>query len=84
MPAANGCGRVVGKWRWFTNSTHEFRADGSMNGSPTSHWTCVDAARGVIVVSWASGKYVDTLVLSADGRSLEGKNQYGHRVWGKR
>lgn len=31
-PAANpagGCGQVVGKWKWFTNTTHEFRADGS-------------------------------------------------------
>lgn len=85
-PVATGdaCRQVLGHWKWFTGSTHEFRGDGTINGNTKNRWFCADAARRTITVVWNNGQWVDTLVLDSSGRALEGKNQRGDRVWGRR
>lgn len=82
--ATDACSQVLGQWKWFTGNMTEFRADGTMAGNVKHRWRCADAGRRIISIVWNNGQWVDTLVLSSDGRSLEGKNQQGSRVWGKR
>ena len=78
------CSQVLGAWKWFTGSTVILNADGTLNKDHTHSWTCKDPARRIVVLNWSNGRWIDTLTLSADGKSLEGKNQIGNRVWGKR
>jgi hypothetical protein len=79
----NRCSGIVGRWHWFTGNTAEFHPNGKVPGTGNS-WQCVDPKAGVVRIVWNNGKWVDTLNLSADGKRLEGKNQRGDRVWGKR
>jgi hypothetical protein len=66
----------VGRWNWFNGNTQHFKADGTVNG-PGHTWS---GSGRQVVVRWGD-KWVDTLTLSEDGQRMEGKNQYGHRVW---
>lgn len=75
------CNAIVGKWQWFTGSTAEFGPDGAIPGQG-NRWEC--SGNREYRIYWENGKYVDTLTLSADSLGLEGKNQYGRKVWGKR
>ncbi len=85
MNPGNGrCQKVIGNWKWFTGSTHDFRADGSINGNTKNRWTCTEAERPVVKIVWNDGQWVDTLEFDRNGRALEGKNQRGDRVWGWR
>ncbi len=78
------CNAAIGKWKWFTGGEVNIQPDGHLNGDPKSTWTCKDPASRTIEMSWNNGQYIDTLALSGDGLRLEGKNQYGHRVWGEK
>ncbi len=80
---AAACDAVVGSWKWFTGSTVVLDPGGTIGGNPKNVWTCEDADTRTFVLRWGS-RFVDTLVLSADGRRLEGKNQHGSRVTGER
>lgn len=75
---------IVGKWKWFTGSVAEFLPNGRVKGSSNSTWHCKDAASRTIIINWSNGKYIDTLTLSKNGMRLDGKNQFGHTVWGRR
>jgi len=75
---------ILGKWKWFTGSTPEFRADGTIGGNADNRWELTDAGTRLFTLSWGKGKWIDTLTLSPDGKRLDGKNQYGSAVWGKR
>ncbi|MBA3010884.1 MAG: hypothetical protein KJ658_00270 [Proteobacteria bacterium] len=77
-----GCNAIVGKWKWFTGSTVDFGFNGEMTGNG-NHWECLDNGRTFKIV-WNNGQWIDTLTLSPDGMRLEGKNQFGSRVWGQR
>jgi hypothetical protein len=54
----------------------------SSNGDP-GVWRVDDAAARRYIITWR-GNWLDTLTLSPDGQMLEGSNQGGTRVWGKR
>jgi tetratricopeptide (TPR) repeat protein len=80
--AANACASIVGDWSWGGVAHVVVDGSGSLfvrdnpTVSPTvavGHWTC-DATSRRYVMSWANGA-TDSLQLSADGRSLQGKNQ---------
>ncbi|MEQ8814050.1 MAG: SH3 domain-containing protein [Thalassobaculum sp.] len=82
-PDTAACDSVVGAWKWFTGSTVVLDPGGTIGGNPGNVWTCEDAETRTFVLRWGS-RFVDTLVLSADGQRLEGKNQHGSRVSGQR
>ncbi len=72
----SGSDPIVGCWHWFNNVQVAINSDGTMNAASfTAHWRLVDAARHVYEFSWPEA--VDTLALSADGRTISGGNQYG-------
>jgi hypothetical protein len=77
---------IAGAWSWFNNTVSTFNADGT--GRATNNFTCrwrvLDAAARRIEINWNNGQWVDTLTLSADGRSLAGTNQRNMRVTGTR
>lgn len=75
----------AGRWDWFNNGVVTLGFDGialAAHGE-VGTWNLLDAAQRTLVVRWRAG-WVDTLTLSADGAMLEGTNQQGARVWGKR
>lgn len=75
IPEAN----IVGDWHWFTGGTVRIQTDGAI-ASSTGNLGRWSRQGDVFVLRWRKGGYVDTLRLSADGRSLEGTNQHGARV----
>lgn len=82
-----GVSGVVGTWHWFTGETVTISPAytlTAMNGSDVSNegvWTVVSAADRTIKLTWKNG-YIDTLTLSADGKTLSGTNQDGTQVTG--
>ena len=80
--------RIVGQWTWFNGDVHEFFADGraktiaAARGTPGSG-TWKEIRRGNYEIKWGS-RWVDSLALSEDGTRLQGRNQEGARVWGKK
>ncbi len=69
--------KLPGCWSWSNGATIVINADGSAhNGSFAASWKTVDSRH--YTITWPS--FVDTLVLSADGRALEGKNNYNFPV----
>lgn len=77
------CGSVVGKWRWFNGNVATFSSDGTMGGNPIYIWHCNGNNPVRVTINW-NGKWIDKLTLSSNGNRLEGKNQYGTKVWGNR
>jgi len=65
------CESIVGKWAWFAGgevtaaSDGTFRQQSGANGT----WTCADAAKGIVTMKWSTG-FVNTMLISADGRGL--------------
>ena len=78
------CKLVAGTWRWFNGQTVHI-GDGvcHASGGNKGIWKCKDPD-GVIEIRWKKGGWIDTLRLSSDGKKLEGSNQTGNPVWGKR
>ena len=75
---------ITGQWKWFTEETKTFHADGSIAKDGT--WRCVNPG-GIprkYVIVWSEGKYVDTVVLGNDGNHLSGKNDEGVEVSAER
>lgn len=80
---ASGCDAVIGTWKWFTGKNHTFGPNGTSSTAQV-FWQCMDPQRRIIRINWNNGKWVDTVTISADGKRVEGRNQYGSRVWGVR
>ncbi|MCD6475320.1 MAG: DUF4214 domain-containing protein [Anaerolineaceae bacterium] len=77
------CSSVVGKWQWFDGNSATFSSDGTMGGNPIYFWRCNGINPVRVTVNW-NNKGIDKLTLSPDGNRLEGKNQYGTKIWGTR
>jgi WD40 repeat protein len=76
---------VVGTWKWFDGSQVTVAENGSFtqNGKRGGTWRAMDAGKREYQLRWSPPKKsVDELTLSADGKSLDGKNQFGQRVTG--
>lgn len=77
---------IASAWSCFDNTVSTFNADGT--GRATNNFTCrrhvLDAAARRIEIRWNNRQWVDTLVFSADDRSLSGANQRNMRVSGTR
>ena len=84
------CGEVEGDWDWLLGGTVRFEPDNSVTWSPggggsaafEGTWAC-DLADGAVVVEWQHG-FTDRLYVNADGSRLEGTNQEGVAVGGRR
>ena len=63
------------------------RPDGTMAHDTTDNsgtWKCTDPDEGTTTLSWGRGSWVDTLTLSVDGMRLQGTNNAGMSVSGRR
>lgn len=81
------CDAIVGKWAWFTGGNLYINPDGTISAKEygvLGKWECANPSRGVFTISWTYGGYVDTVTLSADGRSLSGTNQHNYKVTASR
>ena len=81
------CDMAVGSWDWFHGGITNIHANGTIDGvwtifSNTGTWECNDPAERKIILRWNVGGWIDYLVLSDDGRRLDGKNQHGTSVSG--
>lgn len=84
------CAGAAGSWKWFIGGRVELDARGGAVGYGRDNrennrgtWRCVNGSPRTIEIRWTKGGWRDTLVLSADGSKLEGRNQ-ASRVWGER
>lgn len=77
---------IVGSWRWFNGGVITFDAAGGIcdqNSRAAGGWV-YDSGRGVYVLNWYNGQFIDTLTMSADGQALRGHNQFGIAVSGSK
>jgi hypothetical protein len=87
--SGEGCSGIEGRWRWFNGIMVECFAEGRCEASNGfgGPWKCLDAS-GRHEIHWArpgqQNPYVDTLNLSSDAWELEGVNQSGQGVGGRR
>jgi hypothetical protein len=83
---------VVGEWIWNGNRDVIVDPDGTakQRGDGTAQWKLLHGNNTVerkYEFTWNKSNgniYIDTLILSGDGKRLEGRNQANKRVWAKR
>lgn len=79
---------IAGSWNWVSGQTLVVHADGAVEvyqGNTKindGRWEILDGNR--YRITHRNGGWVDTVILSADGRSLEGTNNRGDRLQGTR
>lgn len=84
------CQRVLGEWLWFNGGLTTFFADGTVTGEHrilpgnNGKWECADPAKRRFIVKWNQGGWINELTLSGDGKRLDGTNQEGSSVSGRR
>jgi hypothetical protein len=87
--ASTRCQGILGTWRWLSGAMVECFPDGRCvaNNGFSGPWKCIDPT-GRFEIHWARPgqqvPYVDTLTLAPDGWELEGVNQSGQGVGGRR
>jgi hypothetical protein len=70
---------LIGCWQWFNDALVVISSNGTMTAGPfTARWRLADSRKRVYTFTWPEP--VDTTLLSADGRTLSGANQYGFRM----
>jgi len=69
---------IVGEWSWTDGTRATLRLDGTADGDAPGTWLAIDAHARRYGVVW--GGRVEDVVLSADGRQLEGKDTTGQLV----
>jgi hypothetical protein len=86
-PAGNR--ELIGTWSWVAGQTLVIRENGSLevfDGSGArindGRWEVLDAGGRKYRFTHRVGGWVDTVVLSADGRSLDGTNNHGSTIHG--
>ena len=77
-----GCSALFGSWRWSGGAQVRCSSDGVCSNSHglSGRWSCIpDSSR--FQVRWTRGEqvdaFIDTFLISPDGRYLAGTNQYG-------
>jgi len=84
------CQRVLGEWLWFNGGLTTLFADGTVTGEhhilPGNNgiWECTDPAKRKFIIKWNQGGWINELTLSGDGKRLDGTNQEGSPVSGRR
>ncbi|TAN62572.1 hypothetical protein EPN18_04560 [bacterium] len=82
---------VAGTWNWVAGQTLVARENGSLDVFDASgnkindgRWELLDAVARRYRFTHRVGGWVDTVVLSSDGRSLDGTNNHGHGIHGSK
>ena len=81
-PASSG---ISGIWRWFDGETVWIYRNGTSRSSygNRGRWSKKrNGSKYIYTINWSNGQYIDTLVLRGD--TVDGHNQNGTHVWGKR
>ena len=79
----------MGDFNWQVNGRGNgvttVKSDGTCSNT-SSRMTCVwvlsDAATRTFTLNWNNRQFIDTLTLSADGKTLTGKNQVNATIRG--
>ena len=72
---------IVGTWSWFTGETVVIRPDSTFYSEKNKgRWEHTDQSSRRYTMRWDVGGWIDSLELSADGKSLTGQNQHGTSV----
>ncbi len=71
IPAAS-CDGIVGNWAWFAGGEVTIKSDGTFTqqSGNSGTWTCADASKGVVTLTWAKGGFVNKVILSKDQQVL--------------
>ncbi len=78
-----GAAGLVGAWNLSNNVPVLVFPNGTLTvGNLKGTWRAVDAARGTYSMAWPGP--VDSVTLSADGQTIQGKDQYGIDISGTR
>ena len=69
---AASCEAIVGKWTWFIGGEVTINPDGTFtqqsgNGGT---WTCTDASKGAVTLTWAKGGFVNKVILTEEQQVL--------------
>lgn len=79
---------MIGRWQWFVNGEevagNEFMPNGRIKDRPNSSWLLVDAKERRYQFVWAGRAFIDVLTLSPDGKTLQGRNNLGVTVVGRK
>lgn len=77
---------VIGDWTWQNNGPLKLEADHSISGSRQGTWqyTCTTDAGRNYEMHWKHKGWVDYVVLSTDGKMLDGKSNKGKHVTANR
>ncbi|MCC6967054.1 MAG: tetratricopeptide repeat protein [Nitrospira sp.] len=69
---AAGCDAVVGKWAWFVGGEVTISSDGTFTqqSGNSGTWTCADASKGAVTLTWAKGGFVNKVRLTEDQQAL--------------
>jgi len=84
------CQRVLGEWLWFNGGLTTLFADGTVTGEHhilpgnSGTWECTNPAKRKFIITWSKGGWINELTLSGDGKRLDGTNQEGSPVSGRR
>jgi len=81
------CSEIVGSWSWFNGGVVTVRSDGTIEhdiSGNSGRWECIDPDERTFTLRWERGDWVDTLTLSVDGNELQGTNNAGMSVSGRR
>jgi hypothetical protein len=75
IPSTN---EIIGTWSWFTGETLGIKSDGTFSSEKNKGtWELINRSYRLYALHWDLGGYSDSLTLSEDGNSLNGKNQFG-------
>jgi hypothetical protein len=77
--------QIVGTWSWFNKATVIVGPGGALSSNQgfSGTWRCTDPAKRTFDFNWTqgpTGPWFDKLTLSADGRSLVGRNQENNPI----
>ena len=69
----------VGIWKWIHDTSTALHANGLVsNGETRGIWKWTNRSKREIQIRWSSG-FVDQIVISPDGKSLQGTSNEGYR-----
>ena len=74
---AASCEAILSKWAWFIGEEVTVNRDGTFTqqSGNAGTWECTDGVRGRFTFRWRDGGFVNSLVVSPDGRGLTSTDQ---------
>lgn len=77
---------IVGNYQWFNGATAQILPNGQLSAThgATGSWRFESENRYILTWYFQGETFIDTLILSSDGSTLSGTNQYGTAILGRR